>query len=135
MKKILSQHGKTVWRQFYPYVGRAWCACGLLIKSRLESGSYDLYLVTSWLGHRDPKTTMGYVKQADLLYHKYPFDWFRYVLRTGWGKTGEIDSRNQFFKTLKIKMVLTEIPPCKENGPGGIRTRDLQLRRLSPYPG
>jgi len=92
-----------VWKQYYPYVSRAWCACGLLIKSRLESGSYDLYLVTSWLGHKDPKVSMGYVKQADLLYHKYPFDWFRYILRTGWGKTGEIDSRNHFFQNFENK--------------------------------
>ncbi len=37
-------------------------------------------------------------------------------------------------KTQKV-VSLPAFPFEKKYGPGGIRTRDLQLRRLSPYPG
>ena len=45
----LSQHSKKIWKLFEPYDMRHWCAVSRLIKTKIETGKFDVFTVQNWL--------------------------------------------------------------------------------------
>jgi len=77
----LSERGKQVLPTFKPYVSRHWNATAMLIRTKLETGSYDKHEVQKWLGHEKEETTDTYVDQSISLFKRYPFDWIKRTLK------------------------------------------------------
>ena len=77
----LSIMGKKVWKDFQPYDMRHWCAVARLIRTKVETDSFDCYPVKNWLGHEKMSTTEGYIRYAEQYYKDLPFDWISCVLK------------------------------------------------------
>jgi len=77
----LSKYGKQVWPSFHPYDTRHWCAIGKLIEQKVNTGTFDVYPVKTWLGHENIQTTMNYIQYAEQYYNQAPYDWFKRVLK------------------------------------------------------
>jgi len=129
LRTRLSMQGKKAWKLFQPYVTRHWNAVAMLIRTKIETGHWDIYYVQRWLGHSKVTVTETYVRLAEELYRQFPFDWIKATLQS----FGEKGSLSDFSKTSEIKMVLPEIPPCEQNGPGRIRTCDQLVMSQSLY--
>lgn len=82
LRQKLSKLGKQVWIHYHPYISRDWCAIARLIKSKVDSGRFDIYEVRDWLGHEELKTTQGYTRYAQQYYKAAPFDWIKTVLKS-----------------------------------------------------
>jgi hypothetical protein len=79
--KKLSENGKKVWPYYQPYVSRHWCAIALLIRTKIETKTWDIRRVQKYLGHERPSTTDGYIEFAEEYYRQEPKDWFLHALR------------------------------------------------------
>jgi len=79
--KKLRENGKKVWPHYQPYVSRHWCAIALLIRTRLESKTWDTRRVQKYLGHEKPSTTDTYIEFAEEYFRQEPKDWFLHALR------------------------------------------------------
>ncbi|MEA3457891.1 MAG: site-specific integrase [Candidatus Thermoplasmatota archaeon] len=79
--KKLSEKGKEVWPQYQPYVSRHWCAIALLIRTKLESKTWDTRRVQKYLGHERPSTTDTYIEFAEEYYMQEQKDWFLNALK------------------------------------------------------
>ncbi len=136
LRTKLSRYGKRIWKYFQPYDTRHWCAVARLIKTKVETGNFDIYTVKNWLGHERITTTESYIRYAEQYYRQLPVDWIAAAL-----KPKSVVGKRSGRKVYKEKInrprfwgLLSKFSPVEVDGPGGIRTRDLQLRRLSPYP-
>jgi len=85
----LSETGKQVYPKYQPYVSRHWCAVAMLIRTKLETDHFDVYIVKNHLGHDKITTTETYIGQAQALFKKYPFDWIKRTLKFDLGIEGE----------------------------------------------
>ena len=79
--KKLRENGTKVWPDFQPYVSRHWCAIALLIRTKLETKTWDTRRVQKYLGHEKPSTTDTYIEFAEEYYRQVPKDWFLHALR------------------------------------------------------
>ena len=79
--KKLSENGKKVWSHYQPYVSRHWCAIALLIRTKIETKTWDTRRVQKYLGHEKPSTTDTYIEFAEEYYRQEPKDWFLHALR------------------------------------------------------
>lgn len=79
--KKLSKHGKKVWKYFSPYDMRHWCAVARLIKTKVETGNFDVYTVRNFLGHETISSTQKYIRNAEQYYRQLPEDWISLVLK------------------------------------------------------
>jgi integrase len=79
--KKLSENGKKVWPHYQPYVSRHWCAIALLIRTKLESKTWDTRRVQKYLGHEKPSTTDTYIEFAEEYYRQESKDWFLHALK------------------------------------------------------
>ena len=77
----LSHFGKKIWQPFQPYDMRHWCAVARLIKTKRETGNFDVYTVRNWLGHTDIKTTQNYINHAEMYYNQAPIDWIANAIK------------------------------------------------------
>lgn len=82
LRQKLSKIGKQVWQYYKPNVSRSWCAIARLIKSKIDTGHYDVYEIKEWLGHDNIKTTETYIQYARNYYRNAPFDWIKAVLKS-----------------------------------------------------
>ena len=78
---FLSETGKQVYPKFQPYVSRHWFACAKLVRTKIETGNFDVHQVKTDMGHDKITTTETYICQAIDLYRKYPFDWIKRTLK------------------------------------------------------
>ncbi|RLF42777.1 MAG: hypothetical protein DRN18_01745 [Thermoplasmata archaeon] len=127
----LSEHGKKVWKFFQPYDMRHWCAVARLIKTKVKTGSFDVYAVKNWLGHEKITTTESYIRYAEQYYQQLPIDWIAAALKPSLmmaGKSGGRGDRKVYIdlhkesETNRTRFLglLTEFSPYKQNGPAGI---------------
>ena len=79
--KYLSQTGKMVVSSFYGYQGRHFCATGTLIKKWNEKHPDPIESTKNFMGHDRRKTTERYTALAEEYYEKYPYDWFKRILK------------------------------------------------------
>ncbi|RLF40747.1 MAG: hypothetical protein DRN18_04500 [Thermoplasmata archaeon] len=101
LRRKLSEHGKKVWKHFQPYDMRHWCAIARLIKTKVESGRFDIFHVQRWLGHEDIKTTESYLRYAEQYYQQLPIDWIAAALRPSLmmaGKSGGKRNREEYIE-------------------------------------
>jgi integrase len=79
--QYLSETGKKVYANFYPYMARHWCASSLLQQCYLNKDDDPLEYVQGYMGHEKRVNTEGYVNQTRTLARRYPFDWRKRVLK------------------------------------------------------
>ncbi len=145
LRRYLSRYVKPAWEPFCPKVMRDWCAIGRLIRTKLETKKWDTRQVTKALGHKYEKTTEEYIEYAEQYFRQDSYDWLRAVLKfhptsrrmqrlmkQQYRPCQEIPKKSTNDKNRSPEV---KSPPVAIYGPGGIRTRDLQLRRLPPNPG
>jgi integrase len=81
LRMFLSPYCKPVWNPFCPKIMRDWSAIARLIRTKVETGNWDIREVKNALGHRRESTTETYVTFAENYYAKDPYDWLRAVLK------------------------------------------------------
>jgi integrase len=91
----LSKQGKKIWPQFKPYDMRHWCATARLIKSKVETGSYDCFSVKNWCGHEKMSSTESYIKHAEKYYRDFPIDWISCALKPHQNMAGMHKKKNR----------------------------------------
>jgi len=123
LRHKLSKLGKQVWPEYKPNISRSWCAIARLIKSKLETGRYDIYEVREWLGHDKLKTTDSYIQFARNYYRNAPYDWIKAILKSDIMKVvdcvGEENGLNS--KEGKNQVLMNEISPVGNNSPRQVR--------------
>ncbi len=72
---------QTVIPKYHNYVARDFCAIARLIRTKIQTGSFDEFEVKEWLGHTKIQTTMCYIKDASHYYKLAPYDWINRVLK------------------------------------------------------
>ena len=82
LRTKLNKMFKPIWSDFHPYCMRDWCAIARLIRTKVNSGSYDFYEVFDWFEHSDISVTQYYTKDANRYYKLAPFDWIKAVLKS-----------------------------------------------------
>jgi len=146
LRMYLTPFVKLVWNDFKPKIMRDWSAIARLIRTKIETKNWDIRTVKNDLGHKYEKTTESYIRYAENYYRKDPYDWLRSVLKFHRHSLRMLRLMKQEYgpSPKKITEILTNdkkgvievrVSPVEIYGPGGIRTRDLQLRRLPPNPG
>jgi len=78
---VLSTQGKRLWEDFRSYDMRHWCAVARLIKTKVETKTFDVFHVQKWLGHETSATTNTYISQAISYYNILPVDWISLALK------------------------------------------------------
>ena len=96
----LSEKGKQVWKFYQPYVSRHWNAVAMLIRTKLETGNFDVYTVRNWLGHEEISTTMEYIRYAEQFYRIAKYDWIKATLQFFQEGKG---SQDNFYETMMNK--------------------------------
>lgn len=81
MAKKLREQATKVWPKFSPYSMRHWAATARLIKSKVRSGSFDIYEVCEYMDHSGISITKGYTKQAGKKYRLHQYDWIDALLK------------------------------------------------------
>ena len=127
---LLYPYAKQIWPRFWPYVMRHWCATARCIEWKKDSTV--LYRVKYWMGHVKLDQTLRYLDLAKL-YDQGKGSWLSRTLKQHKHVGGLYDLSGKERTTQKMQRFVL-ISPGDNSEPGGIRTRDLQLRRLSPYP-
>lgn len=144
LRRYLNAYVKPVWQPFHPKVMRDWFAVAKLIRTKIETKKWDTRQVTRALGHKYEKTTEVYIENAEEKFRNDAYDWLRAVLKFHpTSKRMQRLMKRQYGPGQTIQKPTNEknrapevmSPPVAIYGPGGIRTRDLQLRRLPPNPG
>ena len=72
---------KKIFPEYHNYIARDFAAIGRLIRTKIQSNSYDVFEVKEWLGHTKIQTTMTYIKDAKKYYEMAPYDWINRVLK------------------------------------------------------
>jgi integrase len=118
---LLSIQGKKIHKEFRPYDMRHWCAVARLIKTKVETGTYDVFQIQRWLGHEEITTTNTYIGQAVSYYHILPVDWISLALKPR-QKYAETAGQRDKEKTNRTPFsgLLTEFPPREDHGPVAI---------------
>lgn len=84
LRHFLYKHARPmiqkIFPEYYNYTSRHWCAVARLIRTKLKSGSFDIYEVMNHLGHSKVQTTISYTTQAKNLYNVAGFDWIDFIL-------------------------------------------------------
>jgi len=131
LRMFLSPYCKQVWNEFCPKIMRDWSAIARLIRTKVETKKWDTRTVKNALGHKYEKTTESYIKFAEEYYRNDPYDWLRSVLKF---HLNSKKRRQHYSSSQKNTVTLTNgkkwfieelSPPVENDGPGGIRTRDL----------
>ena len=132
LRRYLSKRVKPVWNHFKPKIMRDWNAIARLIRTKIETGKWDIYDVKEDLGHKKVTTTENYVKYSKKYYRNDKYDWLRAVLKfhpdsNRMQKLMKQDYRSsqEILTNEKNKAPEGKNPPVEPYGPGGIRTRDL----------
>ena len=82
INRIIYPDIKNIYPQYYNYCARHYCGVSRLLNSYHKTGNFDIYAVSSFLGHQKLNTTIGYVKDAELyIGDDYNFDWINRVLK------------------------------------------------------
>ena len=81
INRIIYPKVKDFYPDYYNYCARKFCGVSRLLRSYQKSKSFDIYKVSTWLGHTKLNTTIGYVKDAELYVDKFDFDWINRVLK------------------------------------------------------
>jgi integrase len=79
--KKLRETGKQIYPHYKPYDSRHFCAIARLIKTKLDTGFYDVYHVQKWLGHDKITTTESYIHHAEEYFRIAPYDWIGRTLK------------------------------------------------------
>lgn len=131
LRMFLSPYCKQVWQEFCPKIMRDWSAIARLIRTKVETKKWDTRTVKNALGHKYEKTTESYIKFAEEYYRKDPYDWLRSVLKfhphsKRMKQHYSSSQKNTVTLTNGKKWFIEElVSPVENDGPGGIRTRDL----------
>jgi integrase len=130
----LSMFGKQIWEPYHPYISRHWCAIARLIKTKVETNNWDVYVVEEWLGHDKLSTTQGYIQFAQNYYRNAPYDWIKAILKSPTQtKRCSGEDNGLISKQGENEGVLTEIPPVETINPRQVRFL-LSERILSIAP-
>lgn len=78
---MLSIQGKKIHTEFRPYDMRHWCAVARLIKTKVDTGTYDVFHIQKWLGHETSATTNKYISQTISYYNILAVDWVSLALK------------------------------------------------------
>lgn len=115
---VLSTQGKRVWEDYRPYDMRHWCAVARLIKTKVETKTFDVFYVQKWLGHETSATTNTYISQATSYYSILPVDWVSLALKPTQKLAGQRDMK----KTNRMPnlALLPDFSPVENNGPVAI---------------
>jgi len=125
--KQLNETGKQVYKTFYPYMGRHFCATATLINKYRTKHHDPIEATKDFMGHKKTSTTRGYTSFAEQYYEKYPYNWFKRILQ------GRIKDRGKYATKSKLNAnlgVLTKIPSRSDNSPVQIRTGVTRSRVL-----
>lgn len=114
---VLSTQGKRVWEDYRPYDMRHWCAVARLIKTKVETKTFDVFHVQKWLGHETSATTNTYISQAISYYSILPVDWVSLAL-----KPSQMAGKRDMKKTNRTPFsdLSPEFPPRESDGPVAI---------------
>lgn len=109
LRKQLSKTGKMVYPEFYPYMARHFCATGKLIQRWIEKHPDAIESVKNFMRHDSRKNTERYVEQAEELFNKYNYNWFKRLLKdkqgTCWGlvvKNQNLQKNTKVWQDLQI---------------------------------
>ncbi|MCD6236575.1 MAG: site-specific integrase [Thermoplasmata archaeon] len=118
----LSEYGKKIWKHFQPYDMRHWCAVARLIKTKVETGTFDTYRVKNWLGHERITTTENYIRYAEQYYNQLPVDWIAAALKPKnvVGKRSGKKSIKEKINRTRFSVLLTNFSPVGVDGLGEI---------------
>jgi len=118
---MLSTQGKKIHKEFRPYDMRHWCAVARLIKSKVETGTFDVFQVQKWLGHEEITTTNTYIGQATNYYNVLPADWISLALKPcrKIDKTAGQRDKEKINRT-PFSGLLPKFSPRKNHGPVAI---------------
>ncbi len=64
LRHLLTKHGKSVYRPFYPYLMRHWCGTARMLEWDKKGNSF--MRVNYWLGHKKTEMTKRYCRFAEL---------------------------------------------------------------------
>jgi len=81
LRGFLADYVKPIWNPFCPKIMRDWFAIAKLIRTKIETGKWDIYEVERNLGHSKVSTTEIYIEFAEMYYENFKFDWLRSVLK------------------------------------------------------
>jgi len=97
---------------------RHWCAVARLIKTKVETRTFDVFHVQKWLGHETSATTNTYISQATSYYSILPVDWVSLALKPTQKLAGQRDMK----KTNRMPnlALLPDFSPVENNGPVAI---------------
>ncbi|MEM0493247.1 MAG: site-specific integrase, partial [Candidatus Thermoplasmatota archaeon] len=91
-KNYVNNHVKPIYEPFCPYIMRHWSAIAHLIRTKIETGSWDTRTVMRVLGHSFIGTTERYLRYAEEYYNNDPYDWLNYILKP---RTKTIEMKKQ----------------------------------------
>ena len=129
---LLTPYGIEVWPRFWPYVMRHWAATARCIEWKKDTTV--LYRVKYWMGHVKLDQTLRYLDLAKL-YDQGKGSWLSRALKQHKIDAGGMCDLPGKERISEKNPTFVPFTPGANDGPGGIRTRDLQLRRLPPNPG
>lgn len=78
--KYINYNVNPVFPDFHLYDTRHFCATGMLIKEKLNTGYWNKYKIKRHLGHERDHTTDIYIQYAEQYMKIAPYDWFNYLL-------------------------------------------------------
>ena len=81
LRKQLTRTGKMVYKPFYPYMSRHFCASGMLIRCYNNKDVDPIKTVKEFMDHKSQKNTERYTAKAKSYYEKYSYDWFKRLLK------------------------------------------------------
>ena len=95
------------------------CAIARLIKTKRETGNFDVLTVRNWLGHTDIKTTQNYIHHVDVYYNQAPVDWIANAKKPHKGSKKKTDFKEKNNR-IGISALFSEFSPRDESGSAGI---------------
>ena len=81
VNRIIEPKVYDICPDYYPYCARHFCATARLIRTKLETGGFDIYSVNDFMGHEKLQTTKDYVKNTGLYVRQFNFDWIYRILK------------------------------------------------------
>jgi integrase len=118
---MLSIQGKKIHEEFRPYDMRHWCAVARLIKTKVETGTFDVFQIQKWLGHEEITTTNTYIGQATSYYNVLPVDWISLALKPCRKKVKMAGKRDkEKINRTRFLGLLPEFSPREYHGPVAI---------------
>lgn len=81
MRKTIHPLVQAVWSPFCFTTMRDWLATATVIRSKVESGAFEVREAQWQLGHGKTDSIEHYIGFAKQYYRRYPYDWLSYVLK------------------------------------------------------